>query len=103
MLRLALLLACLGLWGCGGDDAPSCTLTCGAQSTMLADVPTVSLSCGTSPVNCTMSYDQFGRITTLSCRYANAKVASCNNVQYNNIGQITGGTCTGEGITCKLP
>jgi hypothetical protein len=96
-------LALLVCAACGGDGSADCTLSCGVQSTMRADVPTVALSCGSNSINCTNTLDQFGRITSLSCSYSNGKHAGCTGVSYNNIGQITGGTCTGEGQTCTLP
>src|SRR5688500_13432518 len=100
---LATLLA-LMLASCGGDDdEPSCQLSCGTQSTMRADVPTVGLYCGTQPLSCNLQYDQFSRVTSMSCSYANGKFASCSNVMYNSLGQIVGGTCNGGGQTCALP
>ena len=104
---LATIALALGNTSCGGNGGPEspsqCSLTCRAQTTMRADVPSISLSCGTNPVSCENTFDQFARIISMTCTYANGRRVTCTNITYNNLGQMTGGSCTGEGQTCRLP
>ncbi len=104
---LALALA-FGMGSCGsGDNSASsdspCSLSCKAQSTQRADVPSISLSCGAQPVTCQNAYDDFARIISMTCSYSNGRSVACTGITYNDLGQMTGGTCAGEGQTCHLP
>jgi hypothetical protein len=102
---LIVVLAAASHTSCGGGptEGSDCSLTCRASSSRGADVPSIALSCGTQPVNCQFSYDQFSRVSSMSCTFANGRRVTCSGITYNDLGQMTGGSCSGEGQTCRLP
>ncbi len=87
----ALLCALVLLAGCGGGD--DCELACSRSSQ--------ALTCGEGSISCTRSFDQFGRVTNVSCSYSNGPSFSCS-FTYNSLGQVTSGSCTGEGKSCSF-
>ncbi len=83
----------------GYDDDDCCSLSCSCSGGSLS----AGLSCGTSSMSCSYSYDSYGRPSYISCSYSNGTSFGCS-VNWNSLGQASG-TCTtsyGGGDSCSF-
>lgn len=81
--------------------AAAIATACGQDCRLLCSGSGEGLTCGEGFLRCQNTFDRFGRRTGTNCSYANGPSFSCS-YQHNDLGQVTAGSCRGEGDTCQV-